>query len=125
MALLKFGLKEEHLLLLKNLKWSIDDSFIIKTIGDDSDTYEQSPFGGEDIFEDMALILYGRPDDFDPMNAECVSYTEYNDEQKEEMINLLRELPTALSVVLNRQSFELGNYKSKWYDINWKPNLKV
>jgi hypothetical protein len=125
MALLKFELKQEHLLLLKNLKWSIDDDFIIKTIGEDSDTHGQSPFGGEDVFEDMALILYGRPDDFDPLDEECVSYTEYNDEQKEEMLKLLSELPTALSVVLNRQSFELGNYKSKWYDINWKPNLKV
>lgn len=122
MALLRFELKREHILLLKHLKWSINEDFILNSISDDLEVNGDSPFGGVDIFEDMSLILNGKPDNFDPLEDE--QYVRYTDEDKEEMIKLLNELPMALNIILSRESFELGKFKSKWYDINWKKDKK-
>jgi hypothetical protein len=65
----------------------------------------------------MGVILYGRPEDFDPFDGDPFDWT---DEQKEEMDKLLSELPLALDIVLNTQSFELGLYKTKFHVREWK-----
>jgi hypothetical protein len=62
--------------------------------------------------------LNGKPSDFDPLNtSEEVKYT---DEQKAEWDNLYNELPLCLSIILQRQSWETGTFKTRWYDINWE-----
>lgn len=112
MSVIKFELKEEHLKLLKHLEWgelSLDSH--INTKGDNS------PFGGIDYYEDMGVILYGQPDDFDPFEGDPFKWTE---EQKSEMDELIIELPRAIEVILYTQSFETGTYRTKYHDKNWK-----
>jgi len=116
MALLKFELKEEHIKLLKHLKWSLNDNRLM-SIGDDKEEYGESPFGGDDIYEDMGLILNGKPKDFNPLDDEdlvVISETEISD-----LTKLFNELPMALDIILYNGSFETGHYKTKWYDRNW------
>ena len=113
MALLKFELKEEHLKLLKHFNWSIDETNAIY-----SETENDTPYGGLSLVEDVGLILYGKPDgEFDPTSAYG---PQYSDDQQTEIMVTYDELNTALQVILYTQSFELGHYKTKWHDINWK-----
>lgn len=109
MSLLKFKLKDKHLMLLKHLTWGEVTDGVISTEG-------KTPFDGFDHYEDMGIILYGRPDDFDPFDGDPFVWT---DEQREEMDELLNELPMAIEVVLNAQTFETGDYKTKWHIREW------
>ena len=112
MSVIKFELKENHINLLKHLEWNeLTESKDIVTKG------ENTPFGGFDHYEDMGPILYGQPADFDPFEGNPFEWT---DEQKEEMDELLAELPMALEIILNTQSFKPGNYKTKFHDRHWK-----
>lgn len=125
MALIKFELKEDHIKLIKHLKWSMTPSNQILSRGNDNEEYGDSPFGGDDLFEDMDTILNGRPENFDPLNDENIILTE---SQIAEMQVLFDELPTALDIILYTSKFEPGHYKSKWYDRNWikyEPKLKL
>jgi hypothetical protein len=117
MALLKFELKEEHIKLLKHLRWSMNSELIISK-GSDLDEYGESPFGGDDIIEDISLIIKGKPSNFNPMDDE-VLVAELSEGDKEHMLQVYNELPTALDIILYTGSFETGHYKSKWYDRNW------
>ncbi len=112
MSIIKFELKEDHLKLLKHVEWKeVTDTKDIVTNG------EGSPFGGFDHYEDMGVILYGMPEGFNPLED---TDHEWDDEKKEEMDTLLSELPLAIEVILNTQSFEIGNFKTKFHDRNWK-----
>jgi len=115
MALVKFELKEDHVKLLKHLKWSISSDQIVSR-GDDIEEYGDSPFGGDDLVEDLNTILNGKPENFDPLNDEVI---EISESEKVRMLKLHQELPTALDIILYSNSFELGYYKTKWYDRNW------
>ena len=115
MSVLKFELKEEHIKLLKHLRWSKDKNNLIVGIDDEE---ESLPFGENNIYEAIDLILNGRPEDVNPFETE--DYTEYSDEQKKEWDQLYTELPIALDVILHNQSFGLGSYKTKYHDRNWK-----
>ena len=125
MALIKFELKEDHIKLIKHLKWSTTQNNQILSRGNDNEEYGESPFGGDDLFEDMDTILNGKPENFDPLNDEKIIL---NETQIAEMRDLFDELPIALDIILYTSKFEPGHYKSKWYDRNWiktqiKPNL--
>ena len=115
MSVLKFELKEEHIKLLKHLRWSKDKNNLIVGIDDEE---ESLPFGENNIYEAIDLILNGRPENVNAFETE--EYTEYSDEQKKEWDQLYAELPVALDVILHNQSFELGGYKTKYHDRNWK-----
>jgi hypothetical protein len=113
MALIKFELKENHIKLLKHLKWSIDPN----TKGIISYAENGTPYGGLSLTEDVGLILYGNLiEDFDPLSAYGPQYTE---EQKEEMASLYEDLPLAMEVILFLGTFECGHYKTKWNTTNW------
>ncbi len=118
MALDKFELKTEHIALIKNLVW--DENIIFLFEKDDELPLSQynSPFGGDNIVEDMGLILYGKPDeDFDPMSDET---TRYNEAQKVEMKKLLKELKIALDITIFCGNFEAGWYSKKHHLREWK-----
>lgn len=115
MALLKFELKEDHIKLLKHLRWSISSDQLVSR-GADKEEYGDSPFGGDDLVEDLNTILNGKPDNFDPLNDVGI---EISEDEKVRMLEIYYELPTALDVILYSGSFELGHYKTKWYDRNW------
>jgi hypothetical protein len=116
MSVLKFEIKNEHLLLLKHLRWSVNKDNVICAVNDEGDEIAP-PFGEDSLYEAIDLILNGKPINFDPFNTE-ETFT-YSDEQKAEWDKLYKELPLCLSIILQRQSFELGDFKSKWHDINW------
>jgi hypothetical protein len=116
MSLLIFELKNEHLLLLKNLRWGLtNDKFIIST-EDLND--EPTLFNTNDIYEGIDIILNGKPKDFDPLNSfELVTYS---DEQKKEWDKLISDLPVAVEIILSTQGFEVGKYVATHYDRVWK-----
>lgn len=113
MSIIKLELKSEHLKLLKHIKWNeFDvDNKMLKSID------VESPFGGDNIYEDAGLILYGIPENFSPLDDEAIEYT---DEEKENIDKLMSELPLALEIILSNGTFELGHYKTKWHDRVWK-----
>lgn len=116
MALIKFDLRKEHLILLKYLDWElIKETSKLSTVVEEGAT---TPFGGISLIEDIGIMLYGKPEgEFDPMNEYGVKYT---DEQERDIENLFSELPMALEIVLFLQTFEVGVYKRKWNLKNWK-----
>jgi hypothetical protein len=116
MSVLKLELKEEHIKLLSNLRWSMKDN-IVSGIKHDGEEF-MSPFNGDNLYEEIDLILNGMPENFDPFNTE--EPKRYSDEQKAEWDKLYSELPLALDIVLFNKSFELGTHKTKWHDRNWK-----
>jgi hypothetical protein len=116
MALKKFELKEEHVKLLKHLKWGIDSTNSIF-----SETENKTPYGGLSLIEDAGLILYGKPEgEFDPTSPYGAQYT---DEQREGIVILYDELPIALDIIHYNCSFELGHYKKRWHTRVWKKYL--
>jgi hypothetical protein len=123
MALIKFELKDDHIKLLKHLRWSMVSDQLVSR-GDDTEEYGDSPFGGDDLLEDMCIILNGKPDNFNPIDDETLVST-LSEGDKIDMLTLHSELPTALDIILYTGSFEPGPYKRKWYDRNWiKDNKK-
>jgi hypothetical protein len=113
MALIRFELKEEHIKLLKHLNWEIDETNSIF-----SETENQTPYGGLSLIEDAGLILYGQPEgEFDPLSPYG---PQYNDKQKATIVELYDELPKALDIILFNSSFEVGHYKTRWNQRNWK-----
>lgn len=112
MSIIRFDILEDHLKLVPFMKFKLNDQTILS--GDNG----ESPFGGEDVYEDMGLIIYGKVEDsFDPLAEEGPSY---DTEQKEYMDKLLNDIPKVLEIVLNTSSFQSGEYKRKYHDINWK-----
>ena len=125
MAIKKFELKNEHILLLKNLRWSFinETNHIISSEkhenNHDEQAYVSNCFGGMDfeLFEQTSVILYGKPQGLDLLKADTLY--QYTQEQKDSMLQLLKELPTALEIVLSNQSFELGNFKMRLHEGIW------
>jgi len=101
MSVLKFELTEKHISLVKNVNW--------EWLGEDASK--------DDIYEELGLILYGKPDvPFDPTSPDVKPYTQ---EQMDEMDKLHSELPRALQIMLATGEFKTGHYKTKHHDINW------
>jgi hypothetical protein len=117
MSVILFELTEKHVKLLKQLRWSLNKENIISGVSDEGDEIAP-PFGENNIYDAIDLILNGVPADFDPLHTEDLK--EYSDEQKAEWDKLYAELPTALDLVLFNGSFELGNYATKYHDRQWK-----
>jgi hypothetical protein len=119
MSVLLFTLKKEHLDLLRAMNWSLHlKKFIVSAEDFISD---QSPFGGDDVYEDMDLILNGKPDEFDSFIHGDGESLKISQEKKEEFDKLLSELPLALEVILRTQTFEIGDYSAKYHQrYSWK-----
>ena len=112
MSILKFELKEEHIVLLKSFKWcEMDESMVIKTDSEDN------PLSGYDYRDVVGAMIFGLPDNYDAINDERIPFTE---EQNEKVDKLISELPMALDVILNCGTFEPGLYKSKFVHRDWK-----
>ena len=114
MSVIKFELKEDHIKLVKGLRFRMGESFDITA----SDEYGfNSPFGGSNLYEDIDVILNGKPENFDPM----VDPEPLTEEQESEYSDLFNGLPNALEVVLTLGTFEVGHYKRKYHDrLGWK-----
>jgi hypothetical protein len=112
MSLLKITITEDHLKLLKQLRWSQEDNLIVSK----SDDEDSIVFGADNIYEAIDLILNGNVREFDMSDSELPKYT---DEEKADMDTIFGELPLALDVILFRQSFEMGSFKTTYHDRNW------
>lgn len=121
MSLIKFEITEDHLKLIKHLKFNLSLTGEDIISGDDDST----PFGGTNLYEDIGLILYGKPDNFNPLSDDDIKYT---DDQKKYMSKLLRELPEVLDIILYTTDFTTGNYigkyKTKYHLRDWKKITK-
>jgi hypothetical protein len=117
MSILKFELKEEHVKLLKNLNWSLNSEMLIVNTTKNEFGEVTPPFGEDNIYCAIDLILNGKPKDFDPLNDD--GEITYSNEQMSEWDKLYSELPIALSIILQRQSFEVGFYKAKYHNQVW------
>jgi len=116
MSVIKLELTEKHIKLLKHLRWSINKrNFIVSTEDENEDP---APFGENNLYEAIDLILNGKPSNFDPLNSE--NFIEYSDEQKQEWDTLYSELPMALDIILFNGNFELGIYKTQFHNRNWQ-----
>lgn len=115
MSVLVFELKENHIKLLKHLRWSINGKFIASTENADEDP---APFGANNLYEGINLIINGRQPNVDPLEVEEIEV--YSDEAKAEMDKLYSELPMALDIILYNGHFELGTYRTKFHDRQWK-----
>lgn len=116
MSVIKFELKKEHILLLKNLRWGLhENKFIVST---ENIMEDPAPFGTDTVYEGIDLVLNGKPEIFDPMNSTELKI--YSSEQITEWDKLISELPTALDIVLYNGHFELGVYKTKYHFRDWK-----
>ncbi|MFW6008307.1 MAG: hypothetical protein ACOCP8_03485 [archaeon] len=117
MSVIKFKLTEDHIKLIKNLRVSdySNGDLVLPSIS------TKRPFGDSDIFDDMFLILYGKPkeEDFNVDSLEGIE-NPWNEEQLEYMKKLLGELTSALDIVLYTGKFEVGTYKTKTYVRDWK-----
>lgn len=116
MSVVIFELKQEHINLLKHLRWSIKDNNLL--VSTESLDEEIPSFGANNLYEGIDLILNGKPENFDPFNTHDMEV--YSTEKKEMMDKLFSELPTALDVILYTGSFVPGTYKTKFHDRNWK-----
>ena len=116
MSVIVFELTENHVKLLKNLRWSMNEKNIISGVGYDGDE-DIPPFGENNIYDAIDLILNGLPAEFDPLNTDELRV--YSEEEKNKWDSLYAQLPTALNIILQRQSFETGIFRTKYHDINW------
>ena len=115
--------------LLKNLEWSKTETNHILSINSlDNDDVEEvilTPFGGDNLIQDIGLIIYGRAEgedivprmnDEDGRDSIIQTYTE---EEISEMTELFNGLVTALDICLYTQSFIVGHYKRKYHERHW------
>lgn len=110
MSIIKFEIKEDHLKLVPFLKFKVEGRTILS--GDEN----QSPFGGEDLYQAMGDMIYGKPEaPFDPFATEG---PQYSTEQKKYLEELFQELPTVLEIILKSGGFKPGEYKRKAHDEN-------
>jgi len=117
MSVIKFELKKEHVLLLKNLRWSVNSLGIISGVADEGDLIAP-PFGETNIYDAISLILNGKPENVDLLTHD--EFFIYTDEQKAEWDKLYSELPTALEIIISNNSFDTGIYKTKYHLRDWK-----
>jgi hypothetical protein len=115
MSVVKITITENHIKLLKNLQWSVDDNNVIVGIKDEGDEIAP-PFGMDSIYEAIDLILNGKPSE----SEDETEFKTYSKVQKDEWDQLYRELPLALEVILSRGSFETGTFKTKYHLRNWE-----
>jgi DNA polymerase III delta subunit len=115
MSVLTFTLTDDHIKLIRNLRWDITkDKYIISS----EDYLDNVPiFGTDTVYEAVDLILNGKPEEFDPL----ISFNDktFSDEQIAEWDKLISELPTALDIILYNGNFETGTYKSKYHIRDW------
>jgi len=113
MSLITFNLKDEHIKLLKQLQWTINNNIIVSV----DDVNEPLLFGENNMHEAIDMILNGIPANFDPMNTE--EFPEYSPEQIKEWDKLLSELPTALDIILYNGHFNTGEYRTRFNERAW------
>ena len=116
MSIIKLQITEDHLKLVKVLNFSIQNGHLTTFTSDENNDEKLNAFGYEDLYDEIGLILYGKPENFDPMGTELVSYSE---EQKEYMDSLWSDMPIVLELKCFYDTLIPGTYKRKFHNRNW------
>lgn len=116
MVLKEFTMKKEHLLLLSRMytAWNPNYSDMGAPTID-----SKRPYGNSGIFEDIDEILTGRRINEEQLEGNGSNYDEYVGELYDQYEALHKETETALQIVLQTQSFELGKYQLVNYGEKW------
>ena len=118
MSVIKFELKQEHIDLLSAMNWSQHlGKFVISA---EDITEDASPFGGDNLYDDMDLILNGKPLNFDPFAPVDLEKVKYTPEQIATWDKLLSELPEALDIILKTKTFSIGHYRTRYHEKSWR-----
>ncbi len=117
MSVKLLNVTEDHIKLLKSLEFEIEsDSYHLTTR---SSEYDDKPcaFGYETFLEEAGIIIYGKPETFDPDSTDIRLFTE---EQEKYMKQLFLELPDVLTIRLQHEGSILGNFRKKYHKPGWK-----
>lgn len=118
MGLIKVEITDDHIKLVRQLRFHKFGDHLMSGVREvDELDPTPSPYGGDSVIDDMGLVIYGPPKDFDPVESEGFEWTK---EQLEHLKKLEEEVPLALDIVLQTGKFETGHYKTKHYERNWK-----
>lgn len=111
-----FELKREHIALITNLITKPEKLALIGC----TDT-ALSPFSDSNtLLDDLGTLLIGvelSDDKKEELRSKGVEFKSRDD--VDYLMQIYSELPTALDVILNAQSFELGMYRTRWYERLW------
>jgi hypothetical protein len=115
MSVIIFELKDDHIKLLKGLRWGLlNNTFIVSTDEIDEDP---APFGCDSLYEGMDLILNGKDESLDPFKVDTLKA--YSEEQIKTWDDLYKSLPMALEIIIHIGKFETGTYKAKYHNRQW------
>jgi len=114
----RFELKKEHLALISALKYDAISMSILFNEYNETLT----PFGGIDLVTDLGDILIGRElSDEDKLRlTDLGGDFKSRDNDMGWAMDFYREIPVALEVISNRRTFELGLFRTRWYETDWK-----
>lgn len=123
MSVIKFELKEDHIKLIKHLKWNTIAIPHIK-----NEVNPNTPFtDGESVIDDISLILHGHHKEHEILPDSEIHRPPLTEEQIAGMKKLYEELPVALDIICYFNDFTTGWFKSKSYVRDWKriekPNI--
>lgn len=114
--MIQFELKEEHLDLLKNGCWEYDGSCEYGSIGLDC----KRPFGNSSVEYDIAEII-GDEELLDAYENDRDLEKIFEDRESK-YFELYKELATALEIIFQLNTFELGVYEKEdnWSSSKWR-----
>jgi hypothetical protein len=116
MSLIKFELTDEHIKLIKQLKW---DAIEFPHMKNETKVNKATPFSdGDRIVYDIGLVLHGY--DGNPVQHDTEVDPLYGEEEISRMKKLYEELPMALDIISFFGEFKTGWYKTKSYVRDWK-----
>ena len=113
MGIERFELTEEHLKLLKHLKFTTDEFLIVST---DDVGISKISFGENSLYDGMDLILNATRHRSDNE----FEFTTYSDEEILRFDKLFKELPKALEICIQFQQFKVGSFYKRFHDYEWK-----
>lgn len=103
----KFNVREEHILLLKNMSVTWNDSCFGSPTVD-----PKRPYGSTSVIEDMAKMLNIGKVDAD-------GEIQLSEVQEKQLINFHKETETVLEILLYNCSIKPGVYVNKGYSNEW------
>jgi hypothetical protein len=116
MSLIKFEVKDDHIKLIKQLKW---DTISFPHMNNETKVNLSTPFSDGDIIVfDIGLILHGY--DGIPVEHDTENDPIYGEEEIARMKQLYYELPMALDIISFFGEFKTGWFKTKSYLRDWK-----
>lgn len=114
MSVDRFRVTEEHIKLIRNINIKKESKY--------PEIDVEFLFGGDNLYDDVNLILNGKTGDIKADDGFSDAVSGYEPEQIELFDKLISELSTALNIILYCGSFEPGDYIKRHGDVNWIRN---